>query len=111
MICLNHFYKRAVYAKQQFSKAVKNKKDAVEKYTGSEWDDAVYHLILLGKCEPKFKELADMEKKNRKLHYSDKSRVIETIYLAKSVEAMEQNLSSKVVSNKYHSLNLTVKFP
>jgi hypothetical protein len=44
------------------------------------------------------------------LTQADKESVIEAIYLAKSVEAMELNLSSKVKDNRYNTLNLEVSF-
>jgi hypothetical protein len=104
---INHYYGRAIYAKHQFQKAVKNKKEALRVYSGSEWDDAVYFLILLGRSDPKLTELQDIQLKAKKVDRMDIERYMDAVYMAKSVEAMELNLSSKVKDNKYHSLNLT----
>ena len=99
LIKFTNFHKRAMHTKSQFKKAVANKKRAIEKYADIRWDDTVYFLILLGKSDKKFSELQDIEFESLSVHQAQRRSIIEAIYLAKSVEAMEINLSSKL-SNK-----------
>lgn len=77
-------------------------------YTGERWEDALYHLLLIGKSNPRLRELLTLEQKNKQLRISDKYRIIEQVYLFSSVEAMRTNLSSRVQLNQYTSIALEV---
>ena len=78
-------------------------------YTGDRWEDALYHLLLLGKSNSRFRELLTLEQKSKRLCLADKQKLIEQVYLFSSVEAMKTNLSSRIKDNEHTSLALEVR--
>jgi len=66
-------------------------------------------LLLLGKSNPRFRELLTLGQKSKKLWLADKQKLIEQVYLFSSVEVMKTNLSSRIKDNEHTSIKLEVR--